>query len=115
MKWLADENLDSDILRGIVRRSHRFDVLRVQDVPSIAGKGDLEVLAWATANERILLTHDISTMMQAMTGQLEIAQVCAPIVLVPDHLPISKAIEDVLLLDLCSVAGGALSVPLTSS
>ena len=49
VKWLADENLDNDILRGICRRTAGFDVVRVQDVPEISGSDDPAVLAWATA------------------------------------------------------------------
>jgi len=40
VKWLADENFDNDILRGVFGRSPGFDVVRVQDIPSIYGKND---------------------------------------------------------------------------
>lgn len=65
MKWLADENFDNNILRGIIRRLPEFDVVRTQDLVEIAGSEDPAVLAWATANRRILLTHDVSTMIPA--------------------------------------------------
>ena len=68
MKWLADENFDNDILRGVFGRSPGFDVVRVQDIPAIYGKGD-----------------------PAMRLQLERAALCTPIVLVPDSLPIDWA------------------------
>jgi hypothetical protein len=32
MKFLADENLDNNILRGILRRKPDLDLVRVQDV-----------------------------------------------------------------------------------
>ena len=51
MKWLADENFDNDIIRGIWRRLSGFDLIRVQDVPDISGSGDSEMLALATAND----------------------------------------------------------------
>jgi predicted nuclease of predicted toxin-antitoxin system len=71
VKWLADENFDNDILRGVLRRSPGLDIVRVPDLPVIYGKGDTAMLAWATANGRILLTHDLSTMIPAMRVQLE--------------------------------------------
>ena len=37
VKWLADENFDNDILRGIRRRVAGFDVVRAQDVAEISG------------------------------------------------------------------------------
>ncbi len=38
MKWLADENFDNDILRGIIRRLPEFDVVRAQDLRSRGGR-----------------------------------------------------------------------------
>ena len=103
MKWLADENFDNDILRGVRRRAAGFDVVRVQDLSEIAGLDDPAVLAWATANSRTVLTHDLSTMIPAMQEQLRRFGSCSRILLVPDSLPISLVIEEILLLDECSV------------
>ena len=55
MRWLADENFDNDILRGIRRRVSGFDVVRVQDIAEISGLDDPAVLAWATTNDRVVL------------------------------------------------------------
>lgn len=71
MKWLADENFDNGIVRGILRRSPGFDVVRAQDLPHIAGKEDLVLLAWAAQNRRVVLTHDLSTMVSAMHRLLQ--------------------------------------------
>ena len=96
MKWLADENFDNDILRGILRRTPVFDVVRVQDIPEISGLPDSEVLAWATKAGRTLLTHDVSTMIPAMRRQRNRPTPCAPV--------LGRANDDILLLDECSVA-----------
>ena len=116
MRWLTDENVRGAILRGVLRRSPGLDIVSVQDIPAIYGKGDPAMLAWATANGRILLTHDLSTMIPAMRGQLELAALCTPIVLVPDSLPIASAIEEILLLDGCSIdsdwAAGVVYLPI---
>jgi hypothetical protein len=103
VKWLADENFRNAIIRGILHRVPKFDIIRVQDVPQISGEDDPAMLAWATTNGRVLLTHDLSTMIPAMREQLRRASVCAPLVLVPDSLPIGQVIEEILLLDACSV------------
>jgi hypothetical protein len=54
-------------------------------------------------------------MIPAMQEQLRISR-CAPIVFVPDSLPTGRAIEEILLLDECSVeddwAAGVLYLPL---
>jgi hypothetical protein len=116
VKWLADENFDNDILRGVRRRAADFDFVRVQDISEISGRDDPAALAWATTNGRPVLTHDLSTMIPAMREQLRLFASCAPIVLVPDSLPIGRVIEDLLLLDECSVepdwASGVIYLPL---
>lgn len=116
MKWLADENFDNDILRGIRRRVAGFDVVRAQDVDEISGLDDPAVLAWATTNNRVVLTHDLSTMLPAMQEQLKLFASCSPIVFVRDSLPISLVIEEILLLDECSIeadwASGIIYLPL---
>jgi hypothetical protein len=58
VKWLADECFDNDIVRGLLRRFREFDVIRAQGISEIAGCDDGKLLAWAIANERIVLTHD---------------------------------------------------------
>ncbi|PWU06329.1 MAG: hypothetical protein C5B51_12640 [Terriglobia bacterium] len=40
MKWLADENFRSAILRGLLRKDPTFDIVRAQDVREISGQDD---------------------------------------------------------------------------
>jgi Domain of unknown function (DUF5615) len=98
VKWLADECFDNDIIRGIVRRSPDFDLVRAQDVFEVAGRDDATLLAWASEKDRVVLTHDLATMVPALQDQ----PAFTAIVVVPDSLPIGQVIEDVLLLDQCS-------------
>jgi len=116
VKWLADENSDNDILRGIRRRVAAFDVIRAQDVDEISGLDDPAVLAWATTNGRVVLTHDLSTMIPAMQEQVKRFASCSPIVFARDSLPVSLVIEEILLLDECSIepdwAAGVIYLPL---
>jgi Domain of unknown function (DUF5615) len=115
VKWLADENLDNDIIRGLLRRLPGFDVVRVQDLDEISGCDDSVLLSWATENNRILLIHDLTTMVPAIQQQLRSGS-CAPIVLVPDSLPVGTVIEDILLLESCAIqsdwAAGVIYLPL---
>ena len=62
MKWLADECFDNDIIRGLLRRSPGLDLVRAQDLAEVAGSDDGHLLAWATEKDRVLLTHDLATM-----------------------------------------------------
>jgi predicted nuclease of predicted toxin-antitoxin system len=46
MKFLADENFDNTIVRGLMRRKPDIDIVRVQDV-GLSGEDDPIVLEWA--------------------------------------------------------------------
>ena len=61
MRLLADENFHGVVVRHVLIRCPGLDLVRVQDV-GLSGATDPEVLAWAAANDRIVLTHDHRTM-----------------------------------------------------
>jgi hypothetical protein len=58
LKFLADENFNNDILRGVLRLNPEIDIIRVQDTDLVAAP-DPVVLAWAAEQGRVLLTHDV--------------------------------------------------------
>jgi hypothetical protein len=60
-QFLADENFNNQIVRGILRQGPDIDIVRVQDV-GLSGADDPTVLAWAAQAGRIVLTHDVATM-----------------------------------------------------
>jgi predicted nuclease of predicted toxin-antitoxin system len=61
LRLLADENFNGDIVRALLLRQSDLDIVRVQDV-GLTGVGDPDILAWAAANDRIILTHDRATL-----------------------------------------------------
>jgi hypothetical protein len=61
MRLLADENFNGVVVRAVLARCPGLDLVRVQDV-GLSGAADPDVLAWAAANDRIVLTHDYRTM-----------------------------------------------------
>jgi predicted nuclease of predicted toxin-antitoxin system len=102
LRFLADENFDNKIVRGLFRRHPAINIVRVQDV-GLSGKDDPTVLEWAAQEGCILLTHDVATITryaydrvrqgQTMPGVIEISS---------SDTPIGQVIEDVLLLVECS-------------
>jgi predicted nuclease of predicted toxin-antitoxin system len=58
--FLADENFNNQIVRGVLRQSPDIDIVRVQDV-GLSGADDPDILAWAAQERRIVLTHDVAT------------------------------------------------------
>jgi predicted nuclease of predicted toxin-antitoxin system len=61
IRFLADENFNNQIVRGILRQNSQVDIVRVQDV-GLSGVDDPNVLLWAAEEGRIVLTHDVATM-----------------------------------------------------
>ncbi|MEW5959368.1 MAG: DUF5615 family PIN-like protein [Chloroflexota bacterium] len=103
MKFLADENFDNRIVRGLLRRQPDLDIVRVQDL-EIAGADDPTILAWAAQAGRILLTHDERTIPKHVYERLATGQTIAGVIIASDSLPISTVIENILLIVGCSSA-----------
>jgi hypothetical protein len=61
LRLAADENFNGDIVRGLLRRNPKLDIVRIQDA-GLSGADDRSVLQWAADLGRIVVTHDISTM-----------------------------------------------------
>jgi predicted nuclease of predicted toxin-antitoxin system len=61
LKLLTDENIEPQLVRGLLRRQPDLDILRVQDV-GLRGLIDPTVLEWAAHEGRVLITYDVSTM-----------------------------------------------------
>ena len=55
----------------------------------------MAVLEFATAEQRIVVTHDVSTMVPGMNEQLRRLGRCAPILFIPDSLSAGSVIEEI--------------------
>ncbi len=104
LRLAVDEDFNNRILRGALRRQPDLDIVRVQDV-GLAGAGDPEVLAWAAQEDRVLLTHDASTMTRHAYERTARNDRMPGVFEVDQELPIGVAIEEILLLVECSLDG----------
>ena len=104
LRFLADENFDNRILNGLQRRQPDIDVIRVQDL-EIAGADDPTVLEWAARHQRILLTHDISTMTRYTIERVQAGRAMPGVIEVQTRVPIGEAVEDLLLVAEASLPG----------
>jgi hypothetical protein len=98
LRFLADENFNNRILRGLLRRFPEVDIVRVQDIVGLSGAGDPEVLDWAAREKRILLTHDVSTIVDFAIQRVESGQEMPGVFEVSRSISIGLAIDDLLLL-----------------
>jgi hypothetical protein len=103
MKFLTDENFEGAIFRGLLRHKPYIDLVRVQDV-GLSGADDPTILEWASEEGRILLTHDRRTMPRYAYQRMAIGKSIAGMLVMKATIPVSQAIEDILLIDAASVA-----------
>jgi hypothetical protein len=61
VRFLADEDLDADIIRGLHSREPAIDILDVKTA-GLRGAADPEILELAAHEDRVLITHDRNTM-----------------------------------------------------
>ena len=99
-----DENFNNDILRGLLRRNPRLDLLRIQDA-GLSGRDDQTVLEWAAQQGTVLISEDVSTMTAYAYPRVRAGQIMPGVFEVPRSISISAAIEDLLLIAECSEPG----------
>jgi len=104
LRFAADENFNMHIVNGVLRQLPDVDILRVQDA-GLQGVNDPAVLEWAASEGRILLTHDANTITAFAYERIARGLPMLGVFEVSLRVPIIIAIEEILLLAECSVAG----------
>jgi Domain of unknown function (DUF5615) len=104
LRLATDEDFNNRILRGLLRRNPGLDIVRVQDV-GLHGRGDAEVLEWAAMEERILLTHDVTTMKLYVDKRIAAGLPMPGVFELSQDMPIGQAIEEILLVAQYSLDG----------
>jgi predicted nuclease of predicted toxin-antitoxin system len=97
LRLAADENFNGDIVRGLLRRNPKLDIVRVQDV-GLSGADDPSVLQCAAEQGRIIVTHDISTLAKHAFHRIAAGQPMPGVFEVRSVDPVGQAIDDLILL-----------------
>jgi hypothetical protein len=97
IRFLADENFNGIITRGLLRRQPLIDLVTAREV-GLGGADDPALLRWAADQARVTLTHDVRTLAGfaydyvlqglSMSGVIEVAA----------SLPTALVIDDLLLI-----------------
>lgn len=101
--FLADENFNGDIVRGLKFRQPALDLVRARDV-GLVHVEDPDVLAWAAERNRIILTHDRSTMPSYAYERVPAGEPMPGVFVLHDKFPVGRAIEELILVIECSDA-----------
>jgi hypothetical protein len=95
IRLLADENFNGRILRGVRREMPDADVVRAQDTEMYQA-ADPDLLEWAAQQGRIVLTHDIETLVGFAHARVASGKPMPGVFAVPYDAPIGRVIEDLL-------------------
>lgn len=101
IRLLADENFDGRVLAGVRARIPVVDIIRVQDTECYQAI-DAVVLEWAAAEDRVLLTHDVRTLINDAYARVRQGLVMPGVIEVHSDTPIGLVIEE---LEVLIVAG----------
>jgi len=96
VRFPADASLHGAIVTGCLRREPAIDFLSAHEA-RLEGVPDPEVLAFATLQNRVLVTSDLRTMPRHFGGFLEANGQCAGIFLVKQRAPLADVIEALVL------------------
>lgn len=100
LRLASDADVHGDIIRGLRRRSPDIDLVRVQDtLPE--GTPDTEVLAWAAAQNRVLITNDRNTMVGFAYQRVAAGEPVVGVIATANDQSIGDAIDDILLIAEC--------------
>ncbi|MBD2168030.1 DUF5615 family PIN-like protein [Calothrix membranacea FACHB-236] len=102
VRFQADADLKQAIVTGAVRRQPNLD-FQSANAAGLDGKKDSEVLQIAAQDGRVLVTHDRKTMPTEF-GAFIMSQTSSGVLILSQNLPISDAIESLILVWETSIA-----------
>ena len=101
MKFLADENFNNDILRGVWRRIPDAQFICVQDT-GLVEADDRRVLEYAAEQGYIVLSHDENTTRGYFYDRVKAGLPVSGLFLVHKQTPIGEVIDGLELIILAS-------------
>lgn len=104
IRFVADENLNDSIVRGLLRRRPDLDIVRIRDT-EMREAGDPAILEWAAGEGRVVLTHDVTTMTKHAYERVGAGRGMAGAFEIGRKVPVAVAIEELVLIAECSLDG----------
>jgi Domain of unknown function (DUF5615) len=102
LAFLADENFNEDVVRGVLRRNSEIDIALARDV-GLRSSLDPDVLEWAAGEGGTILTHDVSTMTRYAYDRVAQGLRMPGVFEVGRNVTLATAIEEILILAECSL------------
>ena len=100
LRLASDADVHGEIIRGLRRRLPEIDLVRIQDsLPERTP--DPEILAWAAAENRILITNDRNTMIGFAYQRVRAGESLPGLIATTNEQSIGSSIDDILLIAEC--------------
>lgn len=96
LRFQADADFNEIIIRAVWRREPALDFQTAEDA-GLRGLSDPEVLAVAARGGRVLISHDRKTMPRHF-GEFIATETSPGVLIVPQRLSISVAVDDLVLI-----------------
>lgn len=97
LRLASDADVHGDIIRGLRRRMPALDLVRAPDaLPE--GAPDPDLLAWAAAENRIVITNDRNTMIGFAYQRAAAGKPTPGLIVTTNEQSIGSAIDDILLI-----------------
>src|SRR5438105_1017112 len=101
LRLLIDQDLDHDILRGLIRRISQPDAVTAFEI-GMSRATDPELLAWAAKEKRVIVTHDRTTMPVHAARLMSEGGNIAGLIIVSRRLALHQVLDDLELIITCS-------------
>ena len=102
IRFAADEDFNNDVVRALRRGLPDVNIVGVREAGH-GGHPDPDVLAWAAEEDRVLLTHDVTTMTRHALDRVARGEPMPGLIAVHQRLPIGSVVDDLLLVGTCSL------------
>lgn len=96
IRFQADADLNHILIKALLRREPTID-FQTSEAAGIRGLSDPQVLDLAARQQRLLVTHDRKTMPGHFAAFIQHTDSFG-VIIVPQRLPITSAVEDLILI-----------------
>lgn len=93
MRFAADENFNGTVLKLLRKRFPQLDIVRVQDTAMVQAS-DPALLEWAAHEDRIILTHDVQTLVGYAYARVQQGLPMPGVFLIPESLDVGIALAE---------------------
>jgi Domain of unknown function (DUF5615) len=100
---LADEHIPPALVEGARARQPALNIIYVQDA-TLGGTLDPDLLEWAAANNRAVVTFDRNTLVAAAFSRINAGRPMTGVIVIDDQMPIARAIDELLIVAECSLS-----------